>query len=92
MIMIVIFASSTNMLLQCPQDKIKLRKQIRQLAAIYLASGINPEKLPYLYNLKYQHVQAGWMLTTISSVGELERMTQYKDKAQNVLTVFQQDY
>ena len=32
------------------------------------------------------------MLTTISSVGELERMTQYKDKAQNVLTVFQQDY
>ena len=29
------------------------------------------------------------MLTTISSVGELERMTQYKDKAQNVLTVFQ---
>ena len=72
-----------------PQDKIKLRKQIRQLAAIYLASGINPEKLPYLYNLKYQrHVQAGWMLTTISSVGELERMTQYKDKAQNVLTVF----
>ena len=28
------------------------------------------------------------MLTTISSVGELERMTQYKDKAQNVLTVF----
>lgn len=26
-----------------PQDKIKLRKQIRQLAAIYLASGINPE-------------------------------------------------
>ena len=27
-----------------PQDKIKLRKQIRQLAAIYLASGINPEK------------------------------------------------
>ena len=74
-----------------PQDKIKLRKQIRQLAAIYLASGINPEKLPYLYNLKYRHVQAGWMLTTISSVGELERMTQYKDKAQNVLTVFE-DY
>ena len=38
-----------------PQDKIKLRKQIRQLAAIYLASGINQKKLPYLYNLKYQH-------------------------------------
>lgn len=76
-----------------PQDKIKLRKQIRQLAAIYLASGINPEKLPlFIQSEVPAHVQAGWMLITISSVGELERMTQYKDKAQNVLTVFQQDY
>ena len=74
------------------QDKIKLRKQIRQLAAIYLASGINPEKLPYLYNLKYQHTCKQVGCSQISSVGELERMTQYKDKAQNVLTVFQQDY
>ena len=83
MIMIVIFASSTNMLLQCPQDKIKLRKQIRQLAAIYLASGINPEKATlFIQSEVPAHVQAGWMLTTISSVGELERMTQYKDKAQ----------
>ena len=67
-----------------PQDKIKLRKQIRQLQG-YLFSiwHKTQKKLPYLYNLKYQtHVQAGWMLTTISSVGELERMTQYKDKAQ----------
>ena len=76
-----------------PQDKIKLRKQIRQLAAIYLASGINPEKATlFIQSEVPAHVQAGWMLITISSVGELERMTQYKDKAQNVLTVFQQDY
>ncbi|PNZ28352.1 tryptophanyl-tRNA synthetase [Staphylococcus petrasii] len=66
-----------------PQDKIKLRKQIRQLAAIYLASGINPEKSTlFIQSEVPAHVQAGWMLTTISSVGELERMTQYKDKAQ----------
>ncbi|MCE0454535.1 tryptophan--tRNA ligase [Staphylococcus haemolyticus] len=66
-----------------PQDKIKLRKQIRQLAAIYLASGINPEKTTlFIQSEVPAHVQAGWMLTTISSVGELERMTQYKDKAQ----------
>ena len=66
-----------------PQDKIKLRKQIRQLAAIYLASGINPEKATlFIQSEVPAHVQAGWMLTTISSVGELERMTQYKDKAQ----------
>ena len=66
-----------------PQDKIQLRKQIRQLAAIYLASGINPEKATlFIQSEVPAHVQAGWMLTTISSVGELERMTQYKDKAQ----------
>lgn len=66
-----------------PQDKIKLRKQIRQLAAIYLASGINPEKATlFIQSEVPAHVQAGWMLTTISSVGELERMTQYKDKTQ----------
>ena len=66
-----------------PQDKNKLRKQIRQLAAIYLASGINPEKATlFIQSEVPAHVQAGWMLTTISSVGELERMTQYKDKAQ----------
>ncbi|MCH4415738.1 tryptophan--tRNA ligase [Staphylococcus haemolyticus] len=66
-----------------PQDKIKLRKQIRQLAAIYLASGINPEKATlFIQSEVPAHVQAGWMLSTISSVGELERMTQYKDKAQ----------
>ena len=66
-----------------PQDKIKLRKQIRQLAAIYLASGINPEKSTlFIQSEVPAHVQVGWMLTTISSVGELERMTQYKDKAQ----------
>lgn len=66
-----------------PQDKIKLRKQIRQLAAIYLASGINPEKATlFIQSEVPAHLQAGWMLTTISSVGELERMTQYKDKAQ----------
>ena len=76
-----------------PQDKIKLHKQIRQLAAIYLASGIDPDKSTlFIQSEVPAHVQAGWMLTTISSVGELERMTQYKDKAQNVQMVFQLVY
>ncbi|ARJ51422.1 tryptophan--tRNA ligase [Staphylococcus lutrae] len=66
-----------------PQDRLKLRKQIRQLAAIYLASGLNPEKVTlFIQSEVPAHVQAGWMLTTISSIGELERMTQFKDKAQ----------
>ncbi|XVL10780.1 tryptophan--tRNA ligase [Staphylococcus xylosus] len=65
-----------------PQDRLKLRKQIRQLAAIYLASGIDPEKSTlFIQSEVPAHVQASWMLTTISSIGELERMTQFKDKA-----------
>lgn len=66
-----------------PQDRLKLRQQTRQLAAIYLASGLNPDKITlFIQSEVPAHVQAGWMLTTISSVGELERMTQFKDKAQ----------
>lgn len=66
-----------------PQDRLKLRKQIRQLAAIYLASGIDSDKSTLFIQSEVPvHVQAGWMLTTIASIGELERMTQFKDKAQ----------
>ncbi|WP_349421149.1 tryptophan--tRNA ligase [Staphylococcus felis] len=66
-----------------PQDRLKLRKQTRQLAAIYLASGLDPEKITlFIQSEVPAHVQAGWMLTTISSIGELERMTQFKDKSQ----------
>ena len=65
-----------------PQDRLKLRKQIRQLAAIYLAAGIDPEKSTlFIQSEVPAHAQAGWMLTTIASIGELERMTQFKDKS-----------
>lgn len=65
-----------------PQDRLKLRKQTRQLAAIYLASGIDPEKSTlFIQSEVPAHIQASWMLTTISSIGELERMTQFKDKS-----------
>ncbi|PPJ87453.1 tryptophan--tRNA ligase, partial [Staphylococcus aureus] len=67
-----------------PQDKGALRKNIRSLAALYLASGLDPEKVTlFIQSEVPAHAQAGWMLTTISSIGELERMTQYKDKAKD---------
>lgn len=66
-----------------PQDRLKLRENTRKLAAIYLASGIDHEKATlFIQSEVPAHIQAGWILTTISSIGELERMTQYKDKAQ----------
>ncbi|TDM36614.1 tryptophan--tRNA ligase [Macrococcoides canis] len=67
-----------------PQDKATLRKNIRSLAALYLASGLDPEKVTlFIQSEVPAHAQAGWMLTTISTIGELERMTQYKDKAKD---------
>ncbi|GGJ95291.1 tryptophan--tRNA ligase [Lentibacillus kapialis] len=65
-----------------PQDRLKLRNNIRSLAALYLASGINPEKSTlFIQSEVPAHTQLGWMLQSISYIGELERMTQFKDKA-----------
>ncbi|WP_339228784.1 tryptophan--tRNA ligase [Oceanobacillus sp. FSL K6-2867] len=66
-----------------PQERLKLRQNIRSLAALYLASGIDPEKATlFIQSEVPAHTQLGWMLQSISYVGELERMTQYKDKSE----------
>lgn len=65
-----------------PQDRLKLRKNIRSLAALYLACGIDPEKSTlFIQSEVPAHAQMGWMLQCVSYIGELERMTQYKDKS-----------
>ncbi|WP_053220365.1 tryptophan--tRNA ligase [Virgibacillus senegalensis] len=65
-----------------PQDRLKLRENIRSLAALYLASGIDPEKSTlFIQSEVAAHTQLGWMLQSISYIGELERMTQFKDKS-----------
>lgn len=71
-----------------PQDRLKLRKNIRSLAAIYLASGINPDKSTlFIQSEVPAHTQLSWMMQSISYIGELERMTQFKDKATGKETV-----
>ncbi|MFC4559310.1 tryptophan--tRNA ligase [Virgibacillus kekensis] len=65
-----------------PQDRLKLRQNIRSLAALYLAAGINPDKSTlFIQSEVPAHTQMGWMLQSISYIGELERMTQFKDKS-----------
>lgn len=65
-----------------PQDRLKLRENIRSLAALYLASGINPEKSTlFIQSEVPAHTQLGWIMQSISYIGELERMTQFKDKS-----------
>ncbi|MFG6118116.1 tryptophan--tRNA ligase [Thalassobacillus sp. B23F22_16] len=65
-----------------PQDRLKLRDNIKSLAALYLASGIDPEKSTlFIQSEVSAHTQLGWMLQCVSYIGELERMTQFKDKS-----------
>lgn len=65
-----------------PQDRLKLREQILQLAALYIAVGIDPEKAAiFIQSEVSAHAEAGWIVQCNTYVGELERMTQYKDKS-----------
>lgn len=64
------------------QEKLELRKSIRSLAAFYLAVGIDPNKATiFIQSEVPAHAQAGWIMQCISYIGELERMTQFKDKS-----------
>lgn len=64
-----------------PQDPVILRQNTRNLAALYLAAGIDPAKATLFVQSEVpEHALLGWVMTSISYVGELERMTQYKDK------------
>lgn len=65
-----------------PQDRLELRKNIRSLAALYIAAGIDPEKSAlFIQSEVPAHAQLGWIMQCISYIGELERMTQFKDKS-----------
>lgn len=65
------------------QDPKELQKTIRSLAALYVASGIDPEKaVLFIQSEVPAHAQAGWMMQCIAYIGELERMTQFKDKSE----------
>ena len=65
-----------------PQDPKLLHERTRALAAIYIASGLDPEKSTLFVQSEVpEHALLGWIMMTQSYVGELERMTQYKDKS-----------
>mgnify|MGYP004443734233 CR=1 FL=1 len=67
---------------QSPAD---LRKRTLELLAIYIASGIDTEKNTlFIQSHVPAHCEASWLLTCNSYMGELSRMTQYKDKSQKL--------
>lgn len=65
------------------QEPAELRRRTLELAALYLACGIDPEKCAlYVQSQVPQHAELSWVLNTITYVGEMQRMTQFKDKSQ----------
>jgi tryptophanyl-tRNA synthetase len=67
--------------LTVPQDPKVLRQKIRELAAIYLAVGLRPEYCVIFRQSRVSaHTELAWLLNCVAKVGELSRMTQFKDK------------
>ena len=65
-----------------PQDPKLLAEKTRELARIYLAAGIDPiVSTIFVQSDVSQHAELTWILNCIARVSELERMTQFKDKA-----------
>ncbi len=65
-----------------PQDPKVLRQKTLDLARIYLAAGIDPERSTiFIQSDVPEHAELTWILSCIARMGELERMTQFKDKA-----------
>ncbi|MBF0588788.1 MAG: tryptophan--tRNA ligase [Magnetococcales bacterium] len=65
------------------QDPQELRQRVMELAAIYLACGIDPQRSTiFIQSHVPAHSELNWLLSTFTQMGELERMTQFKEKAQ----------
>lgn len=66
-----------------PQNPKLLHERTRNLAALYIAAGMDPKKATIFVQSEVpEHAQLGWMMICSAYVGEMERMTQYKSKAQ----------
>lgn len=66
-----------------PQDPNELKHNIRSLAALYIAAGLDPKRVTlFIQSEVPAHTQLGWILQSNSYMGELERMTQFKDKSE----------
>ena len=64
------------------QEPAKLRNYLKDAVALYLASGLNPDKATiFLQSDVLEHAQLGFILSCNTYLGEMNRMTQYKDKS-----------
>lgn len=65
-----------------PQDPIVLHRKTLEVAKMYLAAGIDPKKCTlFIQSQVPEHTELMWILNTIARMGDLEKMTQFKDKS-----------
>jgi len=65
-----------------PQEPAAFRENVEAAAALFIAVGIDPKKAAvFLQSHVTAHAELGWLMTTLTHMGELERMTQFKDKS-----------
>jgi tryptophanyl-tRNA synthetase len=68
--------------LSLPTTREGMQENIRNLANALLASGIDPQKsILFVQSDVREHAELSWMLSSVTNMGELRRMTQYKDKS-----------
>lgn len=71
-----------------PQEPKNLRKNTLDVLSLYLAAGLDPEKgIIYIQSHVPQHAELAWVLNTITGLGQLQRMTQFKDKSKKYTDV-----
>ncbi len=71
--------------LTLPIDPKELRQNTKDLISIYLACGLDPKKVClFKQSDVHEHAELGYIMTCNSNMGELSRMTQYKDKTQKI--------
>lgn len=77
-----IFAAADMHAITVRQNPAELRQKTLALIALFLACGVDPEKsIVYVQSQVPAHAELCWALNTFTYVGEMERMTQFKDKS-----------
>jgi tryptophanyl-tRNA synthetase len=68
-----------------PYDPKTLPDRIIDVAATYIAAGINPEKsIMFIQSHVHAHTELAWLLSTVTPYGKMTRMTQFKDKSKKL--------
>src|SRR5690625_5752310 len=64
-----------------PQDRLTLRQNIKKIAALYIACGLDPNKVNiFIQSEVKEHLELNYIMESTLYIGEMERMIQYKEK------------